>query len=67
MTRPARPRRPATTLVPVDAEQAAALDRVRASFGPVEVLDIRAHHPSEPPGPGGVPMQGCLFAQEATG
>ena len=57
----------AAPLAPVDGDQAAALDRLGAALGPVEVVEVRAYELGAPPGPGGAAVQGCLFAKEATG
>jgi hypothetical protein len=66
MTRPADP----TTAAPsalVDHDQAAALDRLRAAFGPVEVLAVRT---DAEPGPacasGSAGVQGCLLDPAVT-
>jgi hypothetical protein len=67
MTR--RPRPAAVPLAAVDGDQAAALDRLRAAVGPVEVLAVRAHdpQPAQPPTSKPGPVQGRLLDQEATG
>jgi hypothetical protein len=46
---------------------AAALDRVRAAFGPVQVLEVRAHATDPGPAPQPGLVQGCLaLDQEAS-
>jgi len=80
MTRPATTRRPAATTrrpgrtrpataapAPVGPDVAAALARVRAAFGPVEVIAVRAHAPEPDPAPEAGPVQGRLLVQEAAG
>jgi hypothetical protein len=65
MTHPVHP----TVATPalVDHEQAAALERLRAAFGPVQVVTVHPHDPqpdltSAPDG-----VQGCLLDQEPPG
>ena len=64
--RPGRTRQAAPLPVLVGADLAAALARLRAGFGPVEVIEVRAHAPD--PGQAHGPVQGRLVPdQEATG
>jgi hypothetical protein len=68
MTRPATRRRPATAPpVLVGPDVAAALARLRAAFGPVEVIEVRAHQPQPGQAPEAAPAQGRLPGQEAAG
>jgi hypothetical protein len=59
----------AAVLASVDADQAAALDRLRAAFGPVEVLAVCAPDPDPDAGPERAPglVQGCLLDQDTAG
>jgi len=70
MTRPAatprrRARRATSAPAPVGPDLAAALATLRAGFGLVEVVAVRAHAPD--PGQAHGPVQGRLPDQEAAG
>jgi hypothetical protein len=45
---------------------AAALERVRAVFGPVQVLEVRAHDPDPGPAPQPALVQGRLGLDQET-
>jgi hypothetical protein len=69
MTRPAPTRRRPATAPPVlvGPDLTAALARLRAGFGPVKVLSVRAHAPDPGQAPEAGPVQCRLPAQEAIG
>jgi hypothetical protein len=43
----------------VDDDQLAALRRLRAAFGFVEIIEVIDHHPDDPPAPPGEPIKGA--------
>jgi hypothetical protein len=45
----------------------AALDRLQAVFGPVEVLEVRAHAPDPGQPPRAALVQGCLGLDQEPG
>jgi hypothetical protein len=53
--------------LPPGPDVAAALARVRAVFGPVEVLEVCAHAPDPGQAPPAAPVQGCLGLDQETG
>jgi len=65
--RPGRARRAAPLPVPVGPDLAAALTCLRAAFGPVEVIEVRAHAPDPGQAPEAGPVQGRLPGQERAG
>jgi hypothetical protein len=65
--RPGRARRAAPPDAPVGPDLATALARLRAVFGPVEVVEVRAHQPQPGQAPEAAPAQGRLLDREAAG